>query len=81
MKSKNLNSHPKHVLLQIFYIWFAMLVVETFSAILKKSTKRKTFFVIIKHNDNDHRKKMFLYSDITDCLNLLTAFMEILGGV
>ena len=61
--------------------WFTVFVVKTFSAILKKTTKRKTFFVTIKHNDNDHRKKMLLYSDITDCLNLLTAFVGILGGV
>ena len=58
-----------------------MFAVETFSAILKNPTKHKTFFVTVKHNDNDHRKKELLCSNITDCLNLLTASMKILGGV
>ena len=58
-----------------------MFAIKTFSANLEKTTKRITFSITIKHNDNDPRKKVFLCSAIIDCLNLLTASMEVLGRI
>ena len=54
-----------------------MFAIKTFSTILEKTANCKTFSVTINHNDNDHRKKVLLCRAITDCLNLLTASIEI----